>query len=192
MTHAHLDATGCPASLRMRSLLLSFLLRLTRHLFGPRRALFMGSAAITKVTFMKTFRTSLLSLLLLLGTSWADDRKLSPELKGLHSADSMDVIVQFKVTPAQKHRDRIAAHGGLVKQHLHTVKGLLVNVPAWRVKQLSDDPDIAYVSPDRPVTRQMNNSAVAVLANYAWNLGLDGTGIGVAVIDSGVHGVDDL
>src|SRR5215469_16126048 len=176
----------------MRGLLLSFLLRLTKRLFGPRRALFMGSAAITKVTFMKTFKTSLLSLLLLLGTSWANDRKLSPDLREPHSADAMDVIVQFKVTPTQKHRDRIARHGGVVRQHLHAVKGLLVTVPASRVKELSNDPDIAYVSPDRPVTRQMNNAAVAVLANYAWNLGLDGTGIGVAVIDSGVHGVDDL
>jgi serine protease AprX len=60
------------------------------------------------------------------------------------------------------------------------------------VRPLSNDPDVAYVSPDRPITNQMNNAAVGVLANYAWNLGLDGTGVAVAVIDSGIHGVDDL
>jgi len=135
---------------------------------------------------------SFMSVLLLGSLVWGNDHKLSPDLKGRNSAGALDVIVQFKVTPAQKHRDRIAAHGGLVKQHLNTVKGLLVSLPASRLQLLSNDPDVAYVSPDRPVTRQMNNAAVGVLANYAWSLGLDGTGVGVAVIDSGVHGVDDL
>ena len=102
------------------------------------------------------------------------------------------MIVQFKIAPTQKHLDRIDAHGGIVKQPLKSVKGLLVSVPASRLRNLSNDPDIAYVSPDRPIIRQMNNAAVGVLANYAWNLGLDGTGVAVAVIDSGVHGVDDL
>ena len=142
---------------------------------------------------MKTTTISSLSLLFLVGTlAWGNDHKISPELKGRHSHGPVDVIVQFKVAPAGKHRDRIASHGGVVKQHLHTVKGLLVTLPASRAEALSNDPDVAYVSPDRPVTRQMNNAAVAVLANYAWNLGLDGTGVAVAVIDSGVHGVDDL
>ena len=133
-----------------------------------------------------------LSVLLLGSVVWGNDHKLSPDLKGRHSAGAVDVIVQFRVAPAQKHRDRIAAHGGLVKQHLSTVKALLVSLPASRLQSLSNDPDIAYVSPDRCISKQMNNAAVGVLANYAWSLGYDGTGIAVAVIDSGVHGVDDL
>src|SRR5215471_5552497 len=83
---------------------------------------------------MKTTTTSFVSVLVLLGTSaWGNDHKLSPELKGRHTAGAVDVIVQFKVAPAQKHRDRIAAHGGLVKQHLRTIKGFLVSLPASRV-----------------------------------------------------------
>ena len=116
----------------------------------------------------------------------------TPELKGKHSGGAVHVIVQFKVAPGQRHCDKIAAHGGLVKQHLAGIKGLLVTLPASGLEALSNDADVAYVSPDRPVTNQMNNAAVGVLANYAWNLGLDGTGVAVAVIDSGIHGVDDL
>ena len=145
------------------------------------------------ITSMKMTATSLLLSVTLFGSlAWGNDHKLSPELKGRHSGDAVDVIIQFKVVPGQKHRDRIAAHGGFVKQHFLTVKGFLVTLPASRVQALSNDPDIAYISPDRPITKQMNNAAVAVLANYAWNLGLDGTGIAVAVIDSGVHDSDDL
>src|ERR1700757_5111642 len=142
---------------------------------------------------MKKTVISFVSVLLLFGSiAWGNDHKLSPELKGRHSADAVDVIVQYKIVPGQKHRDRISAHGGSVEQHFHAVNGLLVTLPASELKSLSNDPDVAYISPDRPITRQMNNAAVGVLANYAWSLGLDGTGIGVAVIDSGVHGVDDL
>ena len=142
---------------------------------------------------MKVATISLASVLVFSGIlAGANDHTLSPELRGPHSGAAIDVIVQYKVEPAQTHRDRIAAHGGLVKQHLRTIKGLLVTLPASRLNSLSKDPDVAYVSPDRPVAKQMNNAAVGVLANYAWNLGLDGTGVAVAVIDSGVHGVDDL
>jgi len=78
---------------------------------------------------------------------------------------------------------------GLVKQHLGPVKGLLVTLPASRVRGLSNDPDVVYVSPDRPIANQMNNAAVGVLANYAWNLGFDGTGVAVAVVDRLASGV---
>jgi serine protease AprX len=123
---------------------------------------------------------------------WGNDHKLSPELKGRHSNNSVNVIVQFRTAPTTQHEIRVSRHGGWVKQHLGPVKGLLVSVPASRLAELSNDPDVAYISSDRPISKQMNNAAVGVLANYAWSLGYDGTGIGVAVIDSGVHGVDDL
>src|SRR5262252_317945 len=141
---------------------------------------------------MKATTISFVSLFLLASLGWAKDPKLAPELRGRQSTNSVDVIVQYKIAPAQKHRDKISAHSGLVKQQLKNVKGLLVTLPASRVTELSNDPGVVYVSPDQPISKQMNNAAVGVLANYAWNLGLDGTGVAVAVIDSGVHGVDDL
>jgi serine protease AprX len=141
---------------------------------------------------MRAMNRLLLLIIVLGSVARCDDRKLSPELKGRHSAAFVDVIVQFRVPPAQKHKDRVAAHGGLVRQNLGPVKGLLVTLPESRVRTLANDPDVAYVSPDRPISNQMNNAAIGVLANYAWSLGLDGTGVAVAVIDSGVHGADDL
>src|SRR5579864_3014441 len=172
-------------------LLIRFLIRYLQNAIWTSHCVFM------KVTsgevLMKMFNRLLLPLLIVLGSlSWGNDRKLSPELKGQHSGNAVDVIVQFKGAPTQKQHHRIAAHGGLVKQRLETVNGLLVTMPASRLHVLSNDPDVSYITPDRPVSKQMNNAAVGVLANYAWNLGLDGTGVAVAVIDSGVHGADDL
>jgi hypothetical protein len=48
-------------------------------------------------------------------------------------------------------------------------------------------------APDRPVQGLLNYSAAAVNAAVAWSqYGLDGSGIGVAVIDSGISNHLDL
>ena len=132
----------------------------------------------------------LLLVTLLPVAAFAGQGKLSPDLRD--SNDDVEVIVQYKVQPQQKHRDKLAAHGGQVKDSLDLVKGVVAHVPAKKLADLDDDPDVAYVSPNRPVRSHLNNATAAVIANYAWNLGLDGTGVGVAVIDSGIHLVDDL
>jgi len=69
---------------------------------------------------------------------------------------------------------------------------LHANVPNSQLPVLANDPEVQYISPNRPLRGQLDNTAGAVLASYAWNQGLQGTGIGVAVIDSGVTLVDDL
>ena len=72
------------------------------------------------------------------------------------------------------------------------VRSVTAKVPLSKLGELSDDDAVAYISPDRAVRSHLNNAAPAVLANYAWSLGFDGSGIGVAVIDSGIHQVSDL
>jgi serine protease AprX len=71
------------------------------------------------------------------------------------------------------------------------VKGLHA-IPTSQLAELADDPDVAYVSPNRPLQSHLNNATAAVLTSYAWNLGLSGKGVGVAIIDSGIHGDADL
>ncbi len=137
-------------------------------------------------------RLPFILLLVTAAVCWGGNHKLSPDLRGKHSADPVDVIVQFKAPPNQRTKDKVARHGGLIKQDLEPVNGVLASLPESRATELANDPDVAYVSPDRPVVSKMNNAAVAVLANYAWSLGFDGTGVAVAVVDSGIHGVDDL
>src|SRR5207244_6794026 len=57
---------------------------------------------------------------------------------------------------------------------------------------LADDPDVVYISPDRRLSGSLDNTAAAVNAKVAWQSGWDGTGIGVAVIDSGITYHSDL
>jgi subtilisin family serine protease len=53
-------------------------------------------------------------------------------------------------------------------------------------------PRIAIASSDRPVRAFLSSAAPAINAPYAWGLGYEGSGIGVAVIDSGISDHDDL
>src|SRR5581483_3385817 len=105
------------------------------------------------------------------------DHKIAPDASSNNSDDVINVIVQYNVPPAQKHRDRIQQHQGKVQQDLGLVNGIAAAMPASKLSDLANDPDVAYISPDRPVRSSMNNASVAVMANYAWSLGYDGTGI---------------
>src|SRR5207245_6517521 len=72
------------------------------------------------------------------------------------------------------------------------IDGGLYSVPENRLEHLSKNPNVLYISQDRPLTSLLNNTALAVNANIAWSQGWDGTGIGVAVIDSGVSNDKDF
>ena len=69
---------------------------------------------------------------------------------------------------------------------LALVKGVTASVPANKIGELSDDPDVAYVTPDRTLLASLNYVTAAAGATYAWQQGFNGSGIAVAVIDSGI------
>src|SRR5262249_24959094 len=121
-----------------------------------------------------------------------DDSKLAPELRGYNSSQKVQVIVQYKQMP------KPSLLGGL----LHVVGNLLSQIPLLNavvsivdhtgLLQLANDPNVIYVSRDRPVSLLADNAAPAINAKLAWNAGYTGGGTGVAVIDSGVDYANDL
>src|SRR5215469_6915411 len=138
-------------------------------------------------------RLALLTLLTLLvaGLCLADGNKQKVSndlnvLKSGHNGATVDVIIQFNQTPTDVHHQKVQSKGGVLKTKLDFIKGAHYSVPIESVDALADDPDVAYISPDRPLNGLLDNTAAAVHANVAWQSGWDGTGIGVAVIDSGI------
>lgn len=117
---------------------------------------------------------------------------LAPQLNGLAGASMQDVIVQFTGTPTAAHWAKIAVRGGTVTADLSFIQALQGSLPAYMLADLAQDTEVVYISPNRPVKGMLNNATAAVLANYPWGLGWDGTGVGVAVVDSGVHQMGDL
>src|SRR6266568_2167414 len=144
-------------------------------------------------------RLALLALMILLAAalSFADGNKhkLSNDLdalKGSHNGASVDVIIQFNQTPTAAHHQKVQNKGGVLKTKLDFIKGAHYSVPVESLDALADDPDVVYISPDRRLNGALDQTAAAVNANVAWQAGWDGTGIGVAVIDSGINDHPDL
>jgi serine protease AprX len=138
---------------------------------------------------------------LFLLTGLARAGKLAPDLEHRYHApgETIDVIVQFKSGVRADNRRKVTDRGGLVKRQLRLVQGGAFRLPAEQMYLLADDPEVEFISPDRPV----RGTAFTGTADYGWvtalsltssnaSLPYDGTGIAVAVIDSGIKDSEDL
>ena len=78
------------------------------------------------------------------------------------------------------------AKGGKWKQDLALINAGLCSIAAKDLDALADDPDVDYITPDREVRGSLDYAVPTVGADIASSYGWDGTGIGVAIIDSGI------
>src|SRR5579864_1236361 len=139
--------------------------------------------------------TALCSLILAANFVWAQPMKVSKDLQRLPASQWVNVIVQYRVSPNQKHFKRVVAKGGSLRENLPLINGGAFTIKAGSLATLANEPDVAYISPDRTVRATAIATDFydqAVLAPYAWSQGLNGSGIGVAVIDSGIASNKDF
>ncbi|MCW5979954.1 MAG: S8 family peptidase [Bryobacteraceae bacterium] len=122
----------------------------------------------------------------------AKPRKVARDFDRVAPGATVDVIVQFTVAPPDRQRHKIERRGGRHKRSLPLIRAGVYSLSLSEVKILSNDPDIAYISPDRPVMASLDYAHPAVGAGIARSYGWTGNGIGVAVIDSGILAVSDL
>ncbi len=144
-------------------------------------------------------RLALLALITLLaaGLSFADgnQHKLSKDLEALENGPkgaTVDVIIQFKHVPTEEHHKKVREKGGIHKKDLHLINGDLFSVPVKSLSELEKDPEIVYITPDRPVGKTLDHVDTVTNADLAWSQGFNGSGVGVAVIDSGIDQLPDL
>lgn len=121
-------------------------------------------------------------------SAFGADAKLSRELKGLTSGDNIDVIIQYKEIPTDSQHEKVEKLGGQLKHRYDFLKAGHYTMSAKAIQKLSEDPEVTYITPDRPVKSLLNYSVGAVYANVAHQNRDLGWGSGVALIDSGVDG----
>ena len=112
--------------------------------------------------------------------------KISKDLKNVAPTGTVDVIIQYKVPPTAAHFAKVHALGGKDKQKFSKVAGAAFTLSHGSLQTLANDPDVAYISIDRKIHPHLDISAGTVNAPMAWNLKYMGSGIGIAVIDSGI------
>src|SRR6266849_6613189 len=145
-------------------------------------------------------RLAFLTLITLLaaGLSFADGKKhkLSDDFEtskgGKNGTTTVDVIIQFNQTPTDAHHQKVQNKGGALKTKLDFIKAAHYSVPFEALDALADDPDVVYISPNRSVRRSLDHVVTAVNGDLAYASGWNGTGIGIAVVDSGVSGNYDM
>jgi serine protease AprX len=121
--------------------------------------------------------------------------KLSADLANfpLNADGTVSVIIQFNQTPKAQHFEALAERGAKRKFTLDRINGAAYRIPVKLLAWLENHPDVAYISPDRPNKVASDDDIPAVEGDVArQQYGLDGTGVGIAVIDSGVFNHDDL
>jgi serine protease AprX len=140
-------------------------------------------------------------LLVMSFNGFAASSKISPDLQNLDPNSTVRVIVQYAQPPAVQSGSGLLGGvlnlttsllKGVVNTVLNLVNAVVYTGPASDLQTLANDPNVTYISPDRPVASQLDYSAAAVNAGAAWKLNLNGQGVGVAVIDSGIDSSADL
>ncbi|HEY0786789.1 MAG TPA: S8 family peptidase [Acidobacteriaceae bacterium] len=145
----------------------------------------------------------------------APGAKLSKDAQAADPAETVHVIVRFNHTDEAAWDVSLSASHGLVHKHFKNTQAVAAEMPASALKQLANDPSVAYVSIDRPVgarggpgpggpggpqqgdgvasiSTNPEYTADAVNAPAVWAQGYYGTGVAVAVIDSGIMNLPDL
>ena len=117
----------------------------------------------------------------------AKKNKLSGDLAGLPASAHVDVIVQFTHAPSAAELATVNGLGGRLKKTFQNIHGALFTLPAVALTALAANPSIAYVSPDRNVAGSLEFAEPTVNAAIALQYGWNGSGVGVAVIDSGIY-----
>ena len=124
--------------------------------------------------------------------------KLSSDLQSPADGSGMvTVIVQHRQMPSSAHLRGLQGRGATIKSQFRTIRAVHMRVPVSMLAELANDDNVTYITPDRqmimtanPVTEEF---ATAVQADVAASqYGFTGTGIGVAVIDSGIAAHPDL
>ncbi len=146
----------------------------------------------TRDELMKKTTLALIFSMALFGAPPPTKHKLSADLEGADLSKNVDVIVQWKETPGEAQHEKVLLRGGKMRSTLQSIKAGAYTLPASQLRDLANEADVAYITPDRRVSSKLDLSAAAINAGAAWSQNFVGTGIAVAVIDSGMVQSPDL
>jgi len=144
----------------------------------------------------------LVMLIVAVTVAYADDSKISPDLRQYPSTQKVQVVVQY--APGTQLNcsgllgflgcalNSILKLGGTILGQLPLVNGVVAILDGNGIVSLSNQSNVVYISADRPLSPTLSTAAPAVNADFAWQSNYTGAGVAVALIDSGVANHPDL
>src|SRR5947209_18337477 len=118
----------------------------------------------------------LLFLIVSVTLAYADDSKISPELRNQPATQQTQVIVQY--APGTQVNcsgllglvsclvNDIVKLGGTILGQLPLVNGVVALLDGNGILNLSNQPNVVYISADRPLAPSLSNAASAVNADF--------------------------
>src|SRR5512132_1568071 len=149
---------------------------------------------------MNISRTAAVSISLVFGEfALGQHTKLNRDLLGTDPDKAVNVIVRYKSAAQDAAATRESAPGTTLRHKLPLLHASALSMSRRDLELLAADPEVEYIEPDR----QVQATAFSGTEDYGWmavtgiylptgSLPYDGTGIAVAVIDSGIHDREDL
>ena len=124
------------------------------------------------------------------------------EMASMDPGKTIQVIVQ-KSDSSGRVEKRLQVLGGVITKDLHIINAYAAEISAASALQLSKEDGVRWVSLDAPVEQSgkpapppppiTTNTYLSTLGvQQVWNMGRNGSGIGVALIDSGISPSQDL
>ena len=115
------------------------------------------------------------------------DRKLDAALRiRAHEGRGTSRVI-LETTDGSAADSLIRSVAGTPGRVLPLLGGQVAEVPDGALEDLADNPGVAFIRLDRPVEGTMERTGATTGATWARaHLGVDGSGVGVALIDSGV------
>src|SRR5438132_2158189 len=117
--------------------------------------------------------------------------KLSASLTSSNSSELARVIIQTKGAPSQAHDGAIQAKGGHKLSSFDSLNIVVAEVPRNSVADLAQRNDVTYISADRAVHANIDlttesTGAAQVQSGSPGLPALDGKGVTIAILDSGI------
>src|SRR5437764_5924963 len=99
--------------------------------------------------------------------------KIAPDFP--KSGSNVEVIVRFTHPPTKDDLKLLGPYGQ-VKKMLDVINAVHISLTPQQIQDLSSNPAIAYITPNRTNTGALDITTQTVAANLAWQFGYDGTG----------------
>src|SRR6202790_5792817 len=80
-----------------------------------------------------------------------------PKQRAEGAGSMVTVIVQYRQMPTASSIRTMQVGGAAIKSKLHTIRAVTMRVPVSMLAKLAKDPNVAYITPDRPVSMTWGN-----------------------------------
>ncbi|MBO3802883.1 MAG: S8 family serine peptidase [Candidatus Brockarchaeota archaeon] len=100
--------------------------------------------------------------------------------------DLVRVIVDTVGKPTSEHVDSVEKLGGKVRYRYKLIEAIAVSLPESLIEKLREKPWVKRISLDREVHALLDVSVPTIGAKSVWGEGYDGSGIKIAICDTGI------